>query len=229
MAYYNSVEDFCREWGYKRDLKYIKEIVAYFEILMRQPIRIEDPIGRAILVVDDELLKEAEQLRTQKKMPEVTSWYQRMDAKYRFRRIVALSEYVEEQERERQLYEQRKIREEREELGKLQGGVYGIYEDGELVYIGSTNRPFEVRFQEHLDNLRNGDTSLYLYREINKDKEIQFAPLVVKKDLKVEGELTFRDIQAMELALIDQCQPKYNLAGRVVDFRFWKKDQYNGT
>jgi hypothetical protein len=33
------------------------------------------------------------------------------------------------------------------------GGVYGIYEDGELVYIGMTLRKFEDRIKEHISGI----------------------------------------------------------------------------
>lgn len=94
-------------------------------------------------------------------------------------------------------------------------GIYGIYQDGVLVYIGKTQRSFEERWKEHLDVI-NGvkeQSNMVLYKILDKDKDIEFRPLIRVKDIKVEGELTTRDIESMELALITLYQPVGNYQG----------------
>jgi hypothetical protein len=40
------------------------------------------------------------------------------------------------------------------------------------------------------------------------------------KDLKVDRALTRNEIEAIELGMITYFKPKYNYAGRVVDYKF---------
>lgn len=54
---------------------------------------------------------------------------------------------------------------------------------------------------------------MVLYKILDKDKDIEFRPLIRVKDIKVEGELTTRDIESMELALITLYQPVGNYQG----------------
>lgn len=47
----------------------------------------------------------------------------------------------------------------------VEGGVYGIYVNGHLYYIGSTY-DFEKRFKEHQAKLRADSKELYVYKLI---------------------------------------------------------------
>ena len=119
----------------------------------------------------------------------------------------------EEEERQNQIKQRAKNK-------KKVGGVYGMYENGELVYIGMTMRKFEDRWQEHLDNIKDRSTALNFYQYVSNDAKIEFKKLIEIEKLKCNVELTKRDIEAMEFALIYEHQPKYNLAGRTVPYRF---------
>lgn len=116
----------------------------------------------------------------------------------------------------------KKFKEEKRQTKKkkkeLQGGVYGIYEDGELVYIGMTMRNFEDRINEHMKNIQNHSNELYMYSKFNG--ELTWSKLIEIKDLKTNKELTRRDIEAMEFALISLYKPKYNLAGNTMEYKF---------
>ena len=96
----------------------------------------------------------------------------------------------------------------------VEGGVYGIYVNGHLYYIGSTY-DFEKRFKEHQAKLRADSKELYVYKLIQKGDVIEYKPLIKTKDVKVERQLERRDIEDMELALITLYYPIGNIAGRL--------------
>lgn len=103
-------------------------------------------------------------------------------------------------------------------------GVYGIYIEDELVYIGSTIRPFEVRFEEHRQNVKNGSNELSLYqylREAKKNEyEVTFRVLINCGKIETNKKFDIVDVESMELALITYFQPKYNIAGIKMPFRY---------
>lgn len=99
-------------------------------------------------------------------------------------------------------------------------GVYGIYIDDELVYIGSTTRTFEVRFVEHrghmLDAGWTGQPKLYgrLRDAFKRGCRIELRPLVIVEQLKRKGKgISKRDVKVMELAFIAAFEPECNVEG----------------
>lgn len=101
-----------------------------------------------------------------------------------------------------------------------EGGIYGIYENNELVYIGMTMRNFQIRWNEHLENIKEQTNKLPLYRLINPNNQITFKILLNKKYMFSNSEITRRDLEAMEFALIQEHKPKYNFSGRTQEYRF---------
>ena len=97
-------------------------------------------------------------------------------------------------------------------------GIYGLVEDGEIVYVGYTNRSFKVREKEHRNNLKIKSNELQLYKYLKKDFE--FKPLIDITQLQANSELSVRDIQSMEFALISLYKPKYNIAGVKVPYKY---------
>ena len=96
-------------------------------------------------------------------------------------------------------------------------GIYGIYQNDKLVYIGKTHRPFEVRWQEHCDIL-NGKAEkpkgMILYDNLDaKHDKVEFGILLDCSKMKVNGEITERDLNVMELAMISYFKPDYNWVG----------------
>ena len=100
------------------------------------------------------------------------------------------------------------------------GGVYGIYENGALVYIGMTMRPFEARWKEHQENIEKGSNELALYGLIDANAKIEFKKLLEVDKMDSNDKITKRDLQAMEFALIQEHRPKYNFAGRTQPYQF---------
>lgn len=97
-------------------------------------------------------------------------------------------------------------------------GIYGIYCDDELIYIGKTSN-FHKRFMQHQYNITH-KTNEYLYNLINRrmsdfDANIRFVPLVVIEKMNTTLKISERDLSMMELALITLYQPQGNIAGRL--------------
>lgn len=97
-------------------------------------------------------------------------------------------------------------------------GVYGIYIDNELVYVGMTNRDFKIRWNEHKECVKNPEIrnsqQNYLYKAMRENK-FEFKVLCEAKPFNTE-----KDIKCMEYALITFNKPKYNYCGVVVDYNW---------
>lgn len=95
-------------------------------------------------------------------------------------------------------------------------GIYGIYVENKLVYIGKTTVNFRTRFLQYKRNVLDGeDSKLYNYlRKCHESgAQIIMKPLIAVEELKVDRGITARDIKAMELALITLYQPICNVEG----------------
>ena len=99
-------------------------------------------------------------------------------------------------------------------------GIYGIYENDELVYIGYTTREFESRWQEHIEAIMLQKKTQYVHQQINPSSKIEFGILIDITELKTNKILTVSDIQSMELALIHLYQPKYNVQGVTTKYSY---------
>lgn len=102
-------------------------------------------------------------------------------------------------------------------------GIYGIYENDELVYIGYTTREFESRWQEHIEAIMLQKNMQYVHKQINPNSKIEFGILIDITELKTNKILTTSDIQSMELALIYLYQPKYNVQGVTTRYSYSSK------
>lgn len=101
-------------------------------------------------------------------------------------------------------------------------GIYGIYIDGMLVYIGKTTTSFQKRFSQHkhlIDFPENSDTQYDMYYELAlaraQDKSVYLKPIFVVEEVEYISlyKLTNRDIESMEFILINLHKPKYNICG----------------
>ena len=119
--------------------------------------------------------------------------------------------------------EKRKKRQEAREAHRNEQGIYGIYIDKELVYIGKTEVSFTKRFEQHKAAMEQGN-SLYLYKLLRiakaKGQKIELIPLITLDSIKTKKSLTSRDIQAMELGLITMYHPRGNVEGVLKDYEF---------
>ena len=84
-------------------------------------------------------------------------------------------------------------------------GIYGIYIDGALVYVGKATN-FHLRFNAHTTNIRHSDTVWYpLIREFDKRGHSIEARIIEK--------IPVRAMQEKELEYINSLQPIFNIEG----------------
>ena len=105
-------------------------------------------------------------------------------------------------------------------------GIYGIFEEDELIYIGETMRSFESRMREHNQAMNESSSINAMYKYINqnfKEKKFFMRPLVeLGTRVNVNRELTQDEVFAMELGFITCFRPKFNQAGVDVWYRLNK-------
>ena len=107
-------------------------------------------------------------------------------------------------------------------------GVYAIFIDNILVYIGSTAVSFKKRFQAHKEIVKNGsgENVQRIHKEIrialNNNKKVDFQPIVIIEDLHYlyKRHINEKELKCMELALITTLKPIYNVAGVFAPFSF---------
>lgn len=90
--------------------------------------------------------------------------------------------------------------------------IYAIMVDDDVIYVGKTKRPFEVRFAEHLYNMKCWENGTYtgsqcdLYGYMNYAKQsgkwVHMMILLDMSDVLCERELSDADLQTMELGFI---------------------------
>ena len=107
-------------------------------------------------------------------------------------------------------------------------GIYGIFVDEKIIYIGKTISGFKKRFQQHKSAMADESNHLLLYQRLRKYKEqgkiIQMRVLIDINDLKIINKkaITRTDIKMMELALISVFQPECNIEGVSASYDFGK-------
>ena len=122
-----------------------------------------------------------------------------------------------------------KKKEDTDDAWKNEQGVYGIYIDSQLIYIGKTNTSFATRFKQHASNCKYEYKDNGLYRLINGAKQqgrtVEMKPLIILNDLNINKniKITDRDLCFMELALIDLYKPIGNVKGRIKPYDFGGK------
>ena len=132
---------------------------------------------------------------------------------------------IKEEEEEKKINKKRKKSKVKEKSLEQKAGIYGIYIENELVYIGKTMRSFKARFNEHRNNYSTEGQYIYnLLREAKKqNKEIIMRPLIILEDLEIQNShfnFNNRDLSNMELALITIFQPRGNIEGRLKPYHF---------
>lgn len=111
-----------------------------------------------------------------------------------------------------------------EDIGKCTG-IYGIYVDNRLVYIGRTISGFKERYNQHMLKIKHEDDS-FLYRSLinykKAGKSITFKPLIILERLQMENKkvINVKELNCMELALITVLQPELNVEGKLKPYVF---------
>ena len=115
-------------------------------------------------------------------------------------------------------------------------GIYGIFVNDELFYIGMTMDSFGNRFRAHKRHVDEGikgcykaDTQYDMYerlaKEVKDGKDVELRPLVCLSKLYIQEEskncrpeLIRRDVECMELAFISYFKPILNTQGRTTRY-----------
>lgn len=102
-------------------------------------------------------------------------------------------------------------------------GVYGLYRNNQLVYIGSTSRPFKERIREHYQNIQKaietGKSNFQVYSLFTRNDKVSVSILIDMYEVGYK-QLTERDLRAMELAMITYFAPVGNVSGLKYGFQF---------
>ena len=204
-------------WGFDKKIKNVDKLDQIYDLIEGKCTIEKLGFWNYVVYEDDAIIKEIEEL--QKGLTK--KWYSYVNHSKEFKRVkkvMSKTEYL----KEKKLFEEREKIEKNKEKESLDKGIYGIYYDNKLIYIGKTNVSFKTRFKQHEEAIKNKSTTQYLYKYINqlKEKEIIMKPLVNVKELKVKGKINNRDIEAMELALIDLYKPICNIQGIKQDYEF---------
>lgn len=102
-------------------------------------------------------------------------------------------------------------------------GIYGLYKNDQLVYVGSTCRPFKDRIITHYQGIQQaietGKTDTFVYSLFSQEDKISVSILIDMYEVGC-NQLTERDLRAMELAMITYFAPVGNVMGIKQGFRF---------
>ena len=108
-------------------------------------------------------------------------------------------------------------------------GIYGIYVENELVYIGKTTQTFQKRFLQHKHNMDypdDSETQYDMYYELAVARAqgscIQLRPLFIVETANYNSlyNINNRDLESMEFILISCFRPKYNICGTKKPYRY---------
>ena len=110
-------------------------------------------------------------------------------------------------------------------------GIYGIYIEDELVYIGKTAQSFKGRFSSHkhlVEHPEKSETQKDMYCGLAEAKKkglsVKMVPLFIAEVTPYVSKfkLTERDLESMEFALIHTYRPRYNIKGIIQPYRYSK-------
>lgn len=219
-------------WGFSKNIQGVEYLDKIYDLLEGELTVCWLKGKQCIVWKDGAITEEVSKLRGHLGKP----WYSYKNYRLNISPSMGMSEsnYLKEKEKEEAEIAERNKRQEEKRLARekkqqkkanVDRGIYGIYCNDKLVYIGKTDVDFETRFKQHKYAVESGSTSQYLYKYLimmKKDEGcvITLKPLVNVKNLKVKGTIRNRDIEAMELALIQLYQPICNIQGIKQDYEF---------
>lgn len=100
-------------------------------------------------------------------------------------------------------------------------GIYGLYINKRLVYIGSTQQSFSLRLVQHNQKIGKSTSMLYQCLYVNRNHlMLSMKPLIITKYVRTSQPITSKELGWMELALISAFRPIYNTMGVKANFTF---------
>ena len=212
--------------GFNIDIKNVQHLDAIYELVQGkytfQKIGYKEYVVFNDSILNDERIKEHQKYLYKKFYTYKCINWNNDDALFASEYLKKKQSYEGEQRRKELKNKQQTNKEKRRMLSNR--GIYGIYCNNKLIYIGKTNVSFEQRFKQHKDAIDNNEPKQSLHTYIIKAKQngavIEMKPIINILDLKVKGNITDRDLQAMELALIQLYQPICNVEGINKQYEF---------
>lgn len=86
------------------------------------------------------------------------------------------------------------------------GGIYGIYYDNQLIYIGRTNN-FETRFKTHISNIKNNHNDTCPFHQSNLDVSHLSYKIIIDCNNKP---LYIKELSRIEELIIRAVLPEWN-------------------
>ena len=214
------------KYGFNIEIKNVEHLDAIYELVQGrysfQKIGYKEYVVFNDNVLSDERIKEHQKFLYKKFYTYKCINWNNDDALMASEYLIKKKEYDKEQEQKKRRQSQKISKEKKREQSNR--GIYGIYCNDKLIYIGKTNVSFEARFKQHKDAIEQNAPEIGVHNYIIKAKQsgaiIIMKPLINVLDLNVKGKITDRDIQAMELALIQLYQPKCNVQGISKEYVF---------
>ena len=108
-------------------------------------------------------------------------------------------------------------------------GIYGIYINERLVYIGKTTTSFKERFEQHkrkVEDPAEGGSQAYMYWLLHDAKErgdrISLRPIFVVEQNEYDSLylINNRDIESMEFFAIKVLKPTLNICGNIKPYKY---------
>lgn len=106
-------------------------------------------------------------------------------------------------------------------------GVYGIYLDGTLLYVGSSSDVI-ARWKQHNECFKNGSPTSQMYTLTAGADRIVYKTLLTREEIEQQVGVQNPSMWLIELAefcYIHALQPKYNIEGKTTPFRFQANPQ----
>lgn len=186
------------------------------------------------LIIEYELLQDKEIRHLASQLTKSFYQYKSTKLQWTGRRIIVVNKKEYENiEKKYEIDLKKKAQEKKQKLQKKKEreqadrGIYGIYVDGQLVYIGKTEVSFAERFEQHREAMQAEEPVQYLHKRLKQwkaeDKRIHLKCLINIKELQTDRELTSTDIKSMELALIALYQPICNVEGVSKPYQYYRK------
>lgn len=92
-------------------------------------------------------------------------------------------------------------------------GVYGMYRNDELIYVGMTTRSFKQRWKEHRGHIKKKSNALSVYSLIENNDKIEFK--ILFDAMKNGMPLSDKEVKAIERKYIVQYSPIGNVEGNL--------------
>lgn len=218
------IKDLIMEDYKKTGIVNLKKIPEYQKYVVDNSVRlfgVKRTCPPSIKVIIDDIINDVRQPLRPNNLEECLNVHSEIRRRYN----MLESTRIALEKRNKELQKKNKERQKQHE--KYGYGIYGIYVEDELIYIGKTIVDFNERFNQHKTAIDDINNNLPIYKELRiakkMNKNIYLKPLIDLSILKVEHhshEFSNKEVECMEMALITTLKPKCNVEGVYKSYRF---------